>query len=192
MGYTNNSKSYRVYNASTRRMMEIRNVIFIKTQSLLFPPGRNFEADYYTERRHGRSQLHRTDYDFLRDLRDYTSVLEPLPGACADHIAVGGPSDNPSVSELLERISEITRRDTLDRGATGPLQEGVMPGREPTDGVSQEGVLEPQEQPESPAGASLETPLAGSQPLQRREHSRLGATSAVTRAGAAANSFLSA
>ena len=55
-----------------------------------------------------------TDYDFLRDPRDYTSVLELLPGASADHIVVGGLSNNPPVTELLERISEITKRDTLD------------------------------------------------------------------------------
>ena len=42
----------------------------------------------------------------------------------------------------------------------------------------------------SPAGASLETPPAGSQPLQQREHSRLEATPAVTRAGTAAQSFV--
>ena len=49
-----------------------------------------------------------TDDDFLRDLRDYTFVLEALPGAFTDHITVGGLSDNPPVAELLERISEIT------------------------------------------------------------------------------------
>ena len=42
----------------------------------------------------------------------------------------------------------------------------------------------------SPAGASLETPLAGSQPLQQRGNSRLEATPAVTRAGTAAKSFV--
>ena len=103
---------------------------------------------------------------------------------------MGGLSDNPSVAEPLERISEITRKDTLDGGASGPPQEGAMPGGEPTDGVSQEVVLEPQEQAVSPAGESLETPLAGSQPLQQRGHSRLEATPAVTRAGAAAQSFV--
>ena len=131
-----------------------------------------------------------TDDGFLRDLCDYASVLEPLPGASADYIAVGGLSDNPPVAELLERISEITKRDTLDGGAVGPPQEGVMPGGEPTDGGSQEVVLEQQEQTVSPAGASLETPLAGSQPLQPRGHSRLEATPAVTRAGTAAQSFV--
>ena len=87
----------------------------------------------------------------------------------------------------MERISEISRRDTLDEGAAGPPQEGAMPGVEPTDGAAGScsrttgagGV---------PAGASLETPLAGSQPLQQRGHSRLEATPAVTRAGTAAQS----
>ena len=65
-----------------------------------------------------------------------------------------------------------------------------MTGGEPTGGVSQEGVLEPQEQTASPAGASLETPLAGSQPLQQRGHSRVDATPAVTRAGTTAKSFV--
>ena len=52
-----------------------------------------------------------TDDDFLRDLRDYTSVLEPLPGASAEHIAVSRLSDNPMMADLWERISEITRTD---------------------------------------------------------------------------------
>ena len=103
---------------------------------------------------------------------------------------MGGLSDNPPVAELSERISEITRRDTLDGGAAGPLQEGAIPGREPTDGVSQEVVFEPQEQAVSPAGASMETPLAGSQLLQQRGYSHLEATFAVTRAGIVEKSFV--
>ena len=131
-----------------------------------------------------------TEDDFLRNRRDYSSVLEPLPGASADHIAVGGLSDNQPVAEFVESISEITRRDTLDGGATGPLQERAMPGGELTDGVWREGVLEPQEQPELPAGASLKKTLAGSQSLQQRGHSRPEPMPMVTRAGAAAKSFV--
>ena len=37
VGYNNNSKSFRVYNPATRRIMESRNVIFIETPSCLFP-----------------------------------------------------------------------------------------------------------------------------------------------------------
>ena len=90
----------------------------------------------------------------------------------------------------MERISEITRRDIQGGGAAEPPQEGATPGGEPTDGVSQEVVLEPQEQAVSPAGAFLETPLASSQPLQQRGHSHLEATPAVTCAGTAAQSFV--
>ena len=62
--------------------------------------------------------------------------------------------------------------------------------RQPTDRFSQEVVLEPQEQAVSPAGTSLETPLAVSQPLQQWGHARLEATPAVTRAGTAAQIFV--
>ena len=38
MGYSNNSKSYRVYDQVIRRIMESRNVIFIETPWRLLPP----------------------------------------------------------------------------------------------------------------------------------------------------------
>ena len=81
-----------------------------------------------------------TDDDLLRNYSDYTAVLEPIPGASADHIAVGRLSGNPPVAELLERTSGITTRDTLNGRAAGPPQEGAVP----EDGISQEVVLEPQ------------------------------------------------
>ena len=145
MGFSNNSKSYRVYNPATRRIIESGSVIFIETSSLLFPPSleENVPANYFAEQPHGLTHL--TDDDFLRDLRDDTFELEPLPAESADHIAAGWLSDNPQVAKLVEGISEITRRDILDGGATGPLQKGAMPGGKPTDGVSQEGLLKPQE-----------------------------------------------
>ena len=46
-----------------------------------------------------------TGDDVLRGLHHYLSVLEPLPGASADHIVVDGLSDIPPVAELLERIN---------------------------------------------------------------------------------------
>ena len=190
VGYSNNSKSYRVYNPVARRIMERRKVIFIETPPRLFlspleeisqqvnPPSNGMDDHNYI-----------TDDDLLGDLRDIMSVLEPTPGASVDHIAVGGLPDSPQVAELLERISEITKRDTLDGGTAGPPQEGTALVGKPTDGDSQDVVLKPQEQAVSPAGASLETPLAGSQPLQRRGHSRPEATPAITRAGTGAKSF---
>ena len=128
VGYSNNSKSYRVYNPATRRVMQSRSVVFIETPSRLFPPPLEESSPQINPPNNGMSDHnYSTDDDFLRDLRDYTSVLESLLGASADHITVGELSNNPPVAELLERISEITRRDTLDGGATGPPQEGAMP-----------------------------------------------------------------
>ena len=190
VGYSNNSKSHRVYNPAARPIMESRKAIFIDTPPRLFPsPLEETSQQVYPPRNGMDDHNYVTDDDLLGDLRDITSVLEPTPGAFADHIAVGGLSDNPQVAELLERISEVTKRDTLDGGAAGPPQEGTALVGTPTDGDSQDVVLEPQEQAVSPAGTSLETPLAGSQPLQRRGHSRPEATPAVTRAGTGAKSF---
>ena len=170
--------------------MESRNVVFIDTPSRLFPPRLEATSQQVNPPSSGMGDHNYITDDFLRDLRDYTPVLEPITVASADPISVGGLSDNPPVAELLERISEITRRDAQDGGAAGPPQEGAMPGGEPTDGVSQEVFLKPQEQAVSRTGASLETPPIGSQPLQQRGHSRLEATPAVTRAGTAVKSFV--
>ena len=121
-GYSNNSESYRVHNPATRRIMESRNVISIEMPSRLFPPSLEETSQQIISPSNGMdNHNYITDDDFLRDLRDYLFVLEPLPAASADHITVGGFSDNLPVAELFERISEITRRDTQDGGATRPL-----------------------------------------------------------------------
>lgn len=61
------------------------------------------------------------------------------PAPSADHIPVGGISDNPPVTEALTWISETTRRDTLDREAVERPQ--VVPVVGLTGGVSHKGVL---------------------------------------------------
>ena len=80
VGYTSNSKSYRVYNQVPRCIMESRNVMFIETPSRLFPapsegphllmqalpPGDDLGPD-----KKGHNYI--GDDDFLRDLRNYTS-----------------------------------------------------------------------------------------------------------------------
>ena len=124
VGYSNNSKSYRVYNPATRRIMESLNVIFIETPSRLFPPPLDETSQQVNPPSKGTDDYNYiTENDFVRNFRDYTSVLEPLPGASADHITVGRLSDNLPVAQRWERISEITRRNTLDGGAAGPPQE---------------------------------------------------------------------
>ena len=188
VGYNNNSKSYRVYNPGTRRIVESRNVIFIET------PSRH-------RRKKLRSRLIRQATAWTTTIKSQTMTFcailaiifpcrNPFPALLLTTSVVGGLSDNPPVAELLGWVSEVVRRDTLDREVAGPPQEGMMPGREPTDGFSLEIALEPQAQAVSPAGASMETPLAGSQPLHQRGHSHQEATPVVARAGTAAKSFV--
>ena len=87
--------------------MESRqNVIFIDTPSRLLPPPLEETSQQVNPPSNGMDDHNCiTHDDFLRDRRYYTFVLEALPGTSADHIAVGGLSDNPPLAELLERIS---------------------------------------------------------------------------------------
>ena len=122
------------------------------------------------------------DDDFLRDLRNYTSVANHPGSASTDHVTANRRTENTLVAELLDRISAITRRDLLE--------DGALPGEESLTGeVPQGGVLERPEQPTSPADGLLEAPLAGSSSLQQHGQSRHGVTPAVTRAGNAARSL---
>lgn len=75
------------------------------------------------------------DGDFLCDFGYYTLVLEPLPGASPGHIAVGKSRDNQPVTDSLEKISDITRRDTLQGKAAGPPPVEAMPLREHKAGI---------------------------------------------------------
>ena len=91
VGYSNNSKSYRVYNPATRRTTESRSVIFIETPSRLFPTPLEETSKQVNLPSSGMDDHNYiTDNDFLRDLHDCTCTLEPIPGASADHNAVGG------------------------------------------------------------------------------------------------------
>lgn len=92
--------------------MEIKNVVSIETPSRLFPPPLEETSQQIIPPSNG-TDAHSyivTDDDFLRDLRDYSSVLEPLPSTSADHIAIGELSGKQSVAELLERVSETAGR----------------------------------------------------------------------------------
>ena len=117
--------------------------------------------------------------DFLRDLRNYTSVVDHPGRVSTDHVTASRRSENTLMAELLGRISAITRRDLLE--------DGVLPGEvSPTEKVPQGGVLERPEQPTSPADGPVEAPLAGSSSLQQYGQSRHRVTPAVTSAGNAA------
>ena len=65
----------------TRRMMDSRNVTFIKTPSRLFSPSLEETSQHIFQPSNGMDgHNYIPDDDFLRDLRDYASVLEPLRG----------------------------------------------------------------------------------------------------------------
>ena len=128
VGYSNNSKSYRIYTPVIRCIMESRNVIFIETPSRLLPPPSEVSHTQLLPSSNATNVHIYTTDDFLRGLRDYTSVLEPLTSASVDHLTAGGLSMNPPVAELLDRISDITRRDILAVGAAGLPLEGLKSG----------------------------------------------------------------
>lgn len=134
----------------TSRIMESRNVTFIDAHWRLLPPPPEVISTQTASSSNGMDDHNNiTDSKCLRNLRDYTytSVLKPLPGASADRKAVGGFSADPPAAELLERISEITRRDILVGGDSGPQLEGAMPRRMPTEGGSQVSAVQLLEQP---------------------------------------------
>ena len=177
-----------MYNPVTRTIIEIRNVIFIEAPSRLLPPPSEGPQLLMQELppgddpdRDNKSHNYITDDDFLRDLCNYTSVVNHPGSASTDHVTANRRSENTLVAELLDRISAITRRDLLE--------DGALPGKgSPTGEVPQGGVLERPEQPTSPAGGPMEAPLAGSSSLQHGQ-SRHGVTPAVTQAGNAARSL---
>ena len=111
-----------------------------------------------------------TGDDFLLDVRNLTSVLGPYPSAPVDSITAGELSMNPQVTELRDRISDITRRAVLQEGGVGLPQEAV-----PSKGLSLDGTMPrgaPLEyvllkQPVSPEGAPFKVSSAGTSPLQQ-------------------------
>ena len=77
--YSNNSKIYRVYNQANQRTMESRDVVFIETPSRLFQPQLEETSQQVNPPSNGMDDHNYIiDGDFLRDLRDYTSVSEPI------------------------------------------------------------------------------------------------------------------
>ena len=68
-----------MYNPVTRCIMESRNVIFIETPSRLFPPPLEETSKQVNSPSNGMDDHNITDDDFLRDLRDYTYVLDRFP-----------------------------------------------------------------------------------------------------------------
>ena len=99
VGYSVDSKSFRVYNSSPRSVPESRNVIFVEIPSVLPEPDlvSGFDEGEFTY----------DDYDdMVRDVRNYTSKLDLSSPAAADRAV-----EDLSVRDLLEQIRETTDRD---------------------------------------------------------------------------------
>lgn len=58
-------------------------------------------------------------------------MMEVLPGAPSDSITAGGRPEIRQVAELLERISEITRKSMLQEGTSSLPQRGILAGGGP-------------------------------------------------------------
>ena len=126
VGSSSKSKSYRIYSPVTRQIVESSNVVFIETPSQLLPPSIE-ESSVQVSGKEGvnndnNSHNYATD-DFVRDLCNYISMTHLTPGPSADHVTTSKRTENPQVTELLGRISEVTWRDTLQEGTSRSAQK---------------------------------------------------------------------
>lgn len=73
----------------------------------------------YRQVGYNKGHIYSTEYEFLREIRYYTSMSQRFPDASTDQATAGGRSEKPRVAGLLEGISEITRRGILQEGISG-------------------------------------------------------------------------
>ena len=108
VGYSVDSKYFRVYNSSTRSVREGRNVNFIEASLVLPEPDlvSGFDEGEFTY----------DDYDMVRNVRNCTSTLDLSSPAAADRAV-----EDLSVRDLLEQIRETTDRDLdFNRASSEP------------------------------------------------------------------------
>ena len=122
VGYSMDSKSYRIYNAETRRVRESRNVVFIDTPSIVPPPSPDVGG--YDE----AASTYASHDDMVRDVQNY--MFNQSLDAHSPSQAVG----NPGVAELLDLSSQTT-----GGGGSGPA--GDEPGGD--DSAPPGGVIPP-------------------------------------------------
>ena len=158
-GYSEESKSYRVWNPKTHRVVESRNATFIETPPHLLPPPSKLSSlqDLVPPSWDIEDDTLDNDYisydDLLRDVRDYTGVLDFTANAPANHENASGVSTDPQVQELVDQIRDLTRRDLLTPAAPSP---GAASPAEPLPGAVRE-LLSGGASPPSVGGASQET-----------------------------------
>ena len=140
-GCSEERKSYRVWNPKTHRIVESRNVTFIETPPQLIPPPLKLSplqdlAPPSWDIDDDTLDIDCISYDdLLRDVRDYTGVLDFTAHAPANHENASGVSADPQVQELVDQIRDLTRRDLLTPAAPSP--EAAAPA-EPLPGAVRE------------------------------------------------------
>ena len=117
VGFSEESKSYRIYNSEMRRVRVSQNVIFIETPSVApLLDARGFDDGEFTYDDHD---------DMLIDVRNYTS--NHSVDSLSPERAVGGAVGDPSAIELPEQICETTNRD-LGLATAGSTPANDVPG----------------------------------------------------------------
>ena len=189
-GYSEDSESYRVWNPKPHRVMESRNVTFIETPPHLLPPPsklsplQDLEPPSWDIDDDALDNDYISYEDLLRDVRDYTGVLDFTANAPAHHENASRVSADPQVQELDDQIRDLTRRDLLTPAVPSP---GAASPAEPLPGAVRE-LLSGGASPPSEGGASQETeglspaPMpATSRKVAAIRNSRIHRPSVVTR-----------
>ena len=139
--------------------MESRNVTFIETPPHRLPLSLKLSTlqDIVPSSRDLDNDTLDNDYilhdDLLRDVRDYTCVLEFTASIPANHENASGVSADSQVQKLVDQIHDFTRRDLLTPAAPSP---GAASPAEPLPGAVKE-TLSRGASPPSGGGASQET-----------------------------------
>ena len=163
-GYSQDTKAYRIYNAKTNKVVEIRNVVFIETPSKLVSPPTN-EPDNIND----MDNIDILSFHDVQEghdmLRDVTSRIDFNKDVTYDHtIPIVQPRD-PAIDEILTKIRGLTQAD---------IQAGKETLRAPADGV--DGLQSPTDdgggqQPAPGCGSGEQVdPLEGWPPNQRGRH----------------------
>ena len=107
-GYSEESKSYRVWTLTTHRIVESRKVALIETPPHVLPPPSKLSPlqDLVSPSWDIDDDTLDNDYssydDLLRDVKDYTSVLNFTVNTPANHENANGVSTDPQVQELVD------------------------------------------------------------------------------------------
>ena len=140
VGFSGESKSYRIYNSETRRVRVSQNVIFIEAPSVVPSlDARDFDDGEFTYDDHD---------DMLRDVRNYTS--NHSADSVSPERAVGDAVGDLSAIKRLEKNCETTNRD-LGVAPAGSASANDAPG---TSGSTPE-----EDSPAPPGGVSPPVPV---------------------------------